>query len=161
MNTRYSLQTGMILGYVVNSPALPGEGVIEGQWDAGEFWIVDGEPVQLSTMALTITGRTISGVPEGAKIQFQNETFAIPTTWTAPGSGSDYVTVTCVGYRPESVWLKGYDVARAEAYPSVGDQLGAIGKALKAMADAGVTLPAETLAVLDQIDAVKASIPKP
>lgn len=50
--------------------------------------------------------------------------------------------------------------ARAAAYPSVGDQLDAIGKLAAALADTGLALPPETISWIDSLRAVKAANPK-
>lgn len=52
--------------------------------------------------------------------------------------------------------LESVEVKRSKKYPSVGDQLDAIWKALDTL-----NLPAETKAVLDRIKQVKQEIPKP
>lgn len=54
-----------------------------------------------------------------------------------------------------------YRTRRAALYPSMGDQLGAITDALASLHAAGATLPASTVAILDQIASVKATLPKP
>lgn len=51
-----------------------------------------------------------------------------------------------------------YKRDRAEQYPSIGDQLGAIWKALEANRK---LLPPEALSVLDDINAIKEKFPKP
>jgi len=52
-----------------------------------------------------------------------------------------------------------YARLRAGAYASTGEQLGAVVKGLKAVI-AGEPVPDDALAVIEQIDAVKARFPK-
>lgn len=51
------------------------------------------------------------------------------------------------------------DLRRA-AYPDAGEQIGALVKGIKALL-AGEPPPADALAVIEQVDAVKATFPKP
>ncbi len=53
-----------------------------------------------------------------------------------------------------------YRVRRRSEYPASGDQLDAVYKMATALRDSGVQLPADTLAWLDQVAAVKAKYPK-
>jgi hypothetical protein len=53
-----------------------------------------------------------------------------------------------------------YATARKAAYPDIGDQLDAIHKLLDAIRRSEPA-PAEALAVLDRVQAVKATYPKP
>lgn len=50
---------------------------------------------------------------------------------------------------------------RAAEYPPVGDQLDALMKLARAIMDAGISLPVDTVALVEQCEAVKASLPKP
>lgn len=54
-----------------------------------------------------------------------------------------------------------YAGLRKGEYPSSGDQLDAVFKLAKALKDAGIELPADTLAWIDQCQAVKDKYPKP
>lgn len=54
-----------------------------------------------------------------------------------------------------------YRIHRADAYPSIGDQLDAVWKGMIALRDAGIELPADTLGWLDEVAAVKDQYPKP
>lgn len=49
---------------------------------------------------------------------------------------------------------------RRKEYPSIGDQLDAIAKMAVALRDQGFVLPPETLAWIDQCEAVKGRYPK-
>lgn len=53
-----------------------------------------------------------------------------------------------------------YATARRAAYPDVGEQLDAINKAIDAIRR-GEPLPADAVAVLDRVQTVKATYPKP
>ena len=53
-----------------------------------------------------------------------------------------------------------YRVRRGSEYPDTGSQLDAVYKMATALRDAGVELPADTLAWLDEIAAVKTKYPK-
>ncbi|MFE1598175.1 hypothetical protein [Methylobacterium sp. ID0610] len=54
-----------------------------------------------------------------------------------------------------------YAAHRVAAYPVPGDALDAIQKGLRALADAGHPIPAETMAWVERCEAVKAQFPKP
>lgn len=49
---------------------------------------------------------------------------------------------------------------RSKVYPEVGDQLDAIFKMACALKEQGISLPADTLAWIDQCQAVKETYPK-
>lgn len=53
-----------------------------------------------------------------------------------------------------------FRMKRKQAYPSVGDQLGAIADFIQAQADQGATVPETTRDWLDKLQAVKAEFPK-
>lgn len=159
VQTRYHRKTGVILGHSVGvDPShLPtDEALIDGAWDPREYWVRKRKPVPLDTMSLTVTGRTVSGMPKGTTILIGDQTIKVGSEWTAPGLGADTVIVTCPGYRPETVRLAAYDALRADEYPSVGEQLDAIWKTLAAIK----TLPTEARDILARIKAVKAKHPK-
>jgi hypothetical protein len=50
---------------------------------------------------------------------------------------------------------------RRAGYPPIGDQLDALAKGFRALADQGIPLPPETTAWIEQIEAVKARYRKP
>lgn len=54
-----------------------------------------------------------------------------------------------------------YGDLRAAAYPDAGDQLDAIMKGFRALLNAGVSLPTDTVAWVEACEAVKAAHPKP
>jgi hypothetical protein len=54
-----------------------------------------------------------------------------------------------------------YRERRAKAYPALGDQIDAISKGFRALIDAGISLPPETVSWVEQVDAVKAKFKKP
>lgn len=158
IRTRYDRRTGTILGPCIGvDPSLlpSGEALIDGAWDPQVYRIRQRKPVPLDVMSLTVNGRAISGIPKGSVIQFRDERIKVSGDWTAPGLGADLVIVSCPGYRTETFRIAGYDARRADEYPSVGEQLDAIWKALE-----GLTLPDEARDVLARIKAVKAAHPK-
>ena len=53
-----------------------------------------------------------------------------------------------------------YSSRRAAEYPSIADQLDAIFKGFKAMADAGTALPADITSMVTILQAIKAKYPK-
>lgn len=160
--TRYDKRTGAIIS--VDSHLLPNEpdyvGTIKGAWDPAEYWIRRRRVVPLSPMPIEVSGRTLTGVPEKSVITFQGEKIRASGAWTAPGLGADYVLVECPGYKRFWSRLAGSVALRADAYPPIGDQLDAIARGFAALADAGLPLPAETLAWLDMLRAVKALHPR-
>jgi len=54
-----------------------------------------------------------------------------------------------------------YAGLRSAEYPKQGDQLDAVFKLAKALREAGIELPADTLAWIERCEAVKAKYPKP
>ena len=54
-----------------------------------------------------------------------------------------------------------YRDIRAEKYPATGEQLDAVFKLAKALRDAGIELPADTLAWIEQCQSIKDQYPKP
>jgi hypothetical protein len=49
---------------------------------------------------------------------------------------------------------------RIEGYPEISDQVGALIKGMRALID-GEPIPAETIAMVEAVEAVKARFPKP
>jgi hypothetical protein len=63
--------------------------------------------------------------------------------------------------RGNDLWMRGaYRERRRAAYPALGDQLDAIMAGMAAMSEAGIVLPAQTLAWLQDCRSVKAAYPK-
>jgi hypothetical protein len=163
MFTLFDRSTGQVLGSFnhrksADLNAVDGRGLIEGDYDAGRFWIEDGEPPvarERKPMVLAVDGRSIAGLPKGATIN------GVPaSSWVAPDDEvAPRVLIEAPRHIPQALVLKDYRALRAEAYPPAGEQLGAYAKALQALLE-GKEPPADALAVLAKIDAVKAAHPK-
>lgn len=54
-----------------------------------------------------------------------------------------------------------YSDIRKASYPATGEQLDAVFKLAKALRDAGIELPADTLAWIEQCQSIKDQYPKP
>ncbi|MGN5479538.1 hypothetical protein ACTMU2_29390 [Cupriavidus basilensis] len=98
---------------------------------------VEGEDGAMSKVSVPVVKPMPNPLPAGA---VQGE---VDIEWTADG---------------RIVLASDYGALRAAAYPAVGDQLEAMWKAIAA---AGVPLPAQAIDVLAKIDEVKQDYPKP
>jgi hypothetical protein len=162
MFTLYDRATGRIVGHVSSQKTAEANaatvGFIEGRFAPERFWVKGGKKpkaVAREPMNLTVDGFRISGLPKGATIN------GVPMAKWAPPDGdlAPRVLIEAPRHIPQTLILKDYRALRAESYPPAGEQLGAYAKIAKAMME-GAAPPADAVAVLAQIDAVKAAHPK-
>jgi hypothetical protein len=165
--TIYEPSTGRITGIVEGRRAVA---KVQGRYVAGRYapqdWYIDGAvPRRRPASPISCDGCALYDVPRGSRLVL-NGADAGPCEGTvklADGAafGGD-VTVRCHPWRDFTWSAPALRAARARArdYPAIGDQLDALAKAMAALRDQGVALPAETEHWLDSCAAVKARHPK-
>lgn len=139
--------------------------------------LATGEPAPLLEFDPVIEANAIAGLPEGAVAAVEGveikardgaarmqaayaDTVAVTLSAPAYAAAEVQIEVDPAANHKGARWLKqNYAGLRAKAYPTDREQIGALVKAVQALA-AGEDVPADALDVLAQVDAVKAAIPK-
>lgn len=49
--------------------------VIEGAWDAADYYLVDGQPTERPASPVTLSGLTLQGVPAGSTLTINGESY--------------------------------------------------------------------------------------
>lgn len=165
---------------------MPGEAWTNGHVDGSTHWIrpETGKANLRRPMTIKASANALSRVPEGAVVVQGGEQFEVSggALVYEPDLGLEQevrLEVLHPQYLPASVAVpiraeqaapiagatkrqlrQDYAALRRAAFPAEGEQIGALMKAVQALL-AGEAVPADALAVIAEIDAVKAANPKP
>ena len=80
--TFYDLTDGKITGTLICSEPcfeanVAGKTWIEGTYDLEEYYVVEGIATLRPSMGLTVTGSIISGIPQGATVTLDQQSFTV------------------------------------------------------------------------------------
>ena len=106
--TFYDLTDGKITGTLICSEPcfeanVGGKTWIEGTYDLEEYYVVGGIATLRPSMGLTITGSIISGIPQGATVILNEQSFTVDDGEADISGYTGTVRITCFPYLDEEV----------------------------------------------------------
>ena len=106
--TFYDPVSGRIIGTLICSEPcfeanVEGKTWIEGTYDLEEYYVVGGIATLRPSMGLTVTGSIISGIPQGATVTLDQQSFTVDDGEADIEGYSGVVQITCWPYIDEEV----------------------------------------------------------
>ena len=108
--TFYDPVGGRIIGTLICSEPcfeanVGGKTWIEGTYDLEEYYVVGGIATHRPTMPLTVTGSVITGIPQGATVTLDQQSFIVDDGEADIEGYTGIVKITCWPYLDAEVTL--------------------------------------------------------
>ena len=108
--TFYDLTDGKITGTLICSEPcfeanVGGKTWIEGTYDLEEYYVVGGIATLRPSMGLTVTGSVISGIPQGATVTLDQQSFVVDDGEADIEGYTGVVKIKCFPYLDAEVTL--------------------------------------------------------
>ena len=108
--TFYDLTDGKITGTLICSEPcfdanVGGKTWIEGTYDLEKYYVVGGIATLRPSMGLTVTGSVISGIPQGATVILDQQSFTVDDGEAEIDGYAGTVKITCWPYLDAEVTL--------------------------------------------------------